>query len=320
VASAGSKSVDGRSPLIPFDIPPELAKPRPWEPAWQPWIVALPRLVRDVVDEWELAYDGDPMYGYCSLVVPVRTADGRPAVAKFGWPHDEEEHEHVLLQALHGDGMALLYRADPRRHVMLLERLDYTRDLNSVEVIEACEIIASLYARVHVPAMPQLRSLTSYIARWTDDLSRQPANALIPRRLVEQALSLGADFVADPASVGRAIHGDLHFENVLAGEREPWIVIDPKPMSGDPHYEVAPLLWNRWDEVIASGDARNAIRARFHAAVDTAGLDEARARDWVVVRMVHNAMWALSDDPELADPETTEWITTSITIAKAVQD
>jgi streptomycin 6-kinase len=126
--------------------------------------------------------------------------------------------------------------------------------------------------------------------------------------------------VADPASVGRAIHGDLHYDNVLAGEREPWIVIDPKPMSGDPHYEVAPLLWNRWDEIVASGDVRRSIRARFHAVVDTAGLDEARARDWAIVRMVHNALWAIEDDPALSDPETTDSITTAITIAKAVQD
>ena len=34
--------------------------------------------------------------------------------------------------------------------------------------------------------------------------------------MVEQALSLGRDLVADPASVGRIIHGDLHYENVLA--------------------------------------------------------------------------------------------------------
>jgi streptomycin 6-kinase len=306
--------------MIPFEIPANLTRPRPWEPDWQPWIDALPRLVRDVMDEWGLSYDGAPMSGYASLVLPVSTSEGQPAAAKFAWPHDEEEHEHLLMQTLHGDGMALLFRADPRRHVMLMERLDFTRDLNSVEVLAACEIIAGLYERIHVTAMPQLRTLTSYIARWTEDLSRLPTTAPIPRRLVEQTLSLGRDFVADPASVGRAIHGDLHFENVLAGEREPWLVIDPKPMSGDPHYEVAPLLWNRWDEVIASGDARQAIRARFHAAVDRAGLDEGRARDWVVVRMIHNALWAIDDDPELADPETSESITTSVTIAKAVQD
>ena len=118
-------------------------------------------------------------------------------------------------------------------------------------------------------------------------------------------------------------HGDLHFENVLAAEREPWLVIDPKPMSGDPHYEVAPLLWNRWDEVLADPRPREAIRRRFHAVVDTAELDEDRARDWVVVRMLHNAMWCVEDNPNGFadfDDEDRAYLTMCITLAKAVQE
>ena len=144
--------------------------------------------------------------------------------------------------------------------------------------------------------------------------------APIPRRLVEQARSLGEDFVADPATDGVMIHGDLHYENVLAAEREPWLVIDPKPMSGNPHYEVAPLLWNRWDEVLASGNVRAAVRRRFDAIVDVAGLDGDRARDWVVVRMVHNAMWTIEDDPDGFDVEGQLYLTMCITLAKAVQE
>ena len=121
-------------------------------------------------------------------------------------------------------------------------------------------------------------------SRWTERLAQLPADAMVPRRLVEQAVSLGRAFVADTATDARMIHGDLHYENVLAADREPWLVIDPKPMTGDPHYEVAPMLWNRWEEVVASGDVRGALRRRFHTLVDVAGLDEQRARDWVVVR------------------------------------
>ena len=135
----------------------------------------------------------------------------------------------------------------------------------------------------------------------------------MPRRLVEQAVSLGQAFGQDPATDGRLIHTDLHYENVLAAEREPWLVIDPKPMSGDPHYELAPLLWNRWDEL--AGDVRGGVRRRFHAVVDAAGLDEDRARDWVVVRMLMNVLWEL----EAAAPDP-DWVTTCITVAKSVQD
>ena len=167
---------------------------------------------------------------------------------------------------------------------------------------------------LHVPALPQLRTVTSYVERWTDDQAALPHDAPIPRRLGEQCVSLARDLVADPASIGRIIHGDLHHHNVLAADREPWLVIDPKPMSGDPHYEVAPMLWNRWDD-IAAGDARVNLRRRFHTIVDAAGLDEDRARDWVVVRMVHNMSWAVIDGDLDED-----YLTMCITIIKAVQE
>ncbi|WP_268750598.1 aminoglycoside phosphotransferase family protein [Aeromicrobium sp. Root344] len=156
-------------------------------------------------------------------------------------------------------------------------------------------------------------TLSSYVERYSDDLERLPRDAAIPRRIVDQAVRLGRDLACDPATNGTLIHGDLHFENVLAGDRAPWLAIDPQPVSGDPHYEVDLLLFNRWDEIVASGDVREAVRRRFHTAVDVAQLEEERARDWVVVREAHNAMWAIED----GEPER---VTTAIAIIKAVQD
>src|SRR2546421_2905134 len=37
---------------------------------------------------------------------------------------------------------------------------------------------------------------------------------------------------------------DLHAGNVLHAEREPWLVIDPKPFVGDPAYDAAQHLFN----------------------------------------------------------------------------
>ena len=101
---------------------------------------------------------------------------------------------------------------------------------------------------------------------------------------------------------------------MLAASREPWLVIDPKPVSGDPAYEVAPMLWNRWDEVIASGDPRTAILDRMFTLVDGAGLDEDRVRAWVTVRMMVNAQWALTSGADSAG-----WLTKAVTLVKAVQ-
>jgi streptomycin 6-kinase len=282
-------------------------------PEWATWIDGLPKLVQSQIDEWDLTADGAPTHGYCSIVVPARTADGAPVILKVAYPDVESEHEHLALRRWGGDGAVRLLRADPHRRAMLLERL-YSRNLNELWDVEACEVVASLYRRIHVPALPQLRTLAKYVEGWTADLTALPRSAPLPRRLVEQAITLGRDLAADPASTGTLIHGDLHYENVLAAEREPWLVIDPKPVNGDRHYEIAPMLWNRWDDL--AGDTRDGVRRRFHALVDGANLDDDRARAWVVVRMVHNAMWELTDS---AEPDR-NWLTMCVAIAKAVQD
>lgn len=117
----------------------------------------------------------------------------------------------------------------------------------------------------------------------------------------------------------RVIHTDLDYSNVLGGNvlaaaREPWLVIDPKPVNGNPHYETAPMLWNRWDEI--AGDVREGVRRRFWMLVGGAGFDEDRARGWVITRMEHNAMWALRHGSH----SDQAWLTRCIAVAKAVQD
>lgn len=282
-------------------------------PRWQSWVDGLPSLVATQLAAWSLSPDGAAAHGFCSIVLPVRTEDGATAALKVAFPDDESEHEHLALRRWGGDGAVRLLAADPHHRAMLLERA-HARNLNELWDIEACEVVAGLYGRIHVAALPQLRPLTGFIRNWTAGLSALPRSAAIPRRLVEQAISLGTDLAEDPASAGTLIHGDLHYENVLAADREPWLVIDPKPMNGDPHYEIAPMLWNRWDEL--AGYIREGVRRRFHTLVDAAGLDADRARAWVTVRMMHNAMWELT---EHATPDP-HWLTTCVAIAKAVQD
>lgn len=308
------------------DIPAGLEAQRELGADWSAWLDRLPGLSAGLLEEWHLRQVDTSLHGFCSLVLPVVDADDRPAALKVTFDGDDEsEHEGLALQRWGGQGSVRLLRSDPRRRALLLEWLPGP-DLSDTWDVEACEVVAGLYARLHVPALPQLRPLAAYVDRWTSDLAALGRDVPVPRRLVEQCRSLARDLVADPVSAPVVVHGDLHYENVLAAEREPWLAIDPKPMSGDPHYEPAPMLWNRMDELEAPSAAesvRDGLRRRFHTLVDVAGLDEHRARDWVVVRMVLNASWAVQDTRRAGrglDPAERRWITRCITVAKAVQD
>ncbi|WP_328998223.1 aminoglycoside phosphotransferase family protein [Kribbella sp. NBC_00709] len=300
---------------MPVEIPAGLLAVAARGPDWADWLDRLPRLIRDLLDEWQLRVDGKPAYGNCAIVVPV-LAEGKRAVLKVQFPHWEAETEHLALRTWAGNGAVQLLRADPRRFALLLERLE-SRDLTTIDALDACELVGATYKRLHVAAGPQYRTLSGELKRWVEGFRRLPASAPVPHRYVEQAISLSEDFIADPATDGRLIHTDLHYENMLAADREPWLVIDPKPLSGDPHFEVAPLIWNRWDEVVAAGDLRFAVRQRFYTAIDAAGLDEDRARDWVIVRQMLNVLGTL-ENTDGTLPQ--DWLTRNIAIVKAIQD
>jgi streptomycin 6-kinase len=247
--------------------------------------------------------DGDAVDGHGSIVQPVRTSDGTRAVLKIGRPDAESEHEHLVLRRWGGDGAVRLLSADPPHRALLLERL-HSETLRSLRDVDACDIVAGLYGRLHVPMMPQLRSLTSQLELWTHELESLPRRAPVPRRLVEQAIGLSRDVIDEPTTA--VLHGDLHYGTVLAAEREPWLAIAPTPMNGDPHYELAPMLWHRWDDVV--GDVRGSVRRRFYRLLDASGFDEERARAWTIIRAVLEAT---------RDPAN---LTTYVAIAKAVQE
>lgn len=324
------------TPASPPPVPAGLRQRRLLGPLWGSWLDRLPRLAADLLDEWELTVDGDPLHGWCSLVLPVRTAGGRDAVLKLSFDgNDESLHEGQALTLWNragdgdGDGAVRLLRADPRRRCLLLERLDL-RDLTSVPVEKAGDVIAALYRRLHRPAGPPFPALTEVAGRWLDEFDALGPDMPLPRSLRSQALALGRDLLADSPGRPVLLHGDLHWENVLAVDAgadgstpDRWRAIDPKPVVGDPHLEPAPLIWNRWRELRQHRRGpRAAIRERLALVTDATGLERDRVRDWFVVRVVLTASWTIADARQASRALTeTEQraITWCVTMAKAVQ-
>ena len=198
------------------------------------WLLQLPGLVEASLAEWDLTLDGDPLHGACALVLPVRLRDDSTGVLKVTWPHADAEHEHLALQHWGGRGAVRLLAANPGRWTMLLERLDSGHDLQDVPIDEACQVIGGLLRQLDHPALPALSRLSAEAARLVERLDSAPR--AIPRRFVEQARAVLSDLMTDEAIDSRMVHTDLHYGNALAAERQPWLAIDPKPLSADPAF------------------------------------------------------------------------------------
>jgi streptomycin 6-kinase len=80
------------------------------------------------------------------------------------------------------------------------------------------------------------------------------------------------------------LHGDFHPGNVLAAQREPWLFIDPKPLVGEPAYDLAQWLYNRSRFAIQSDDPVAVLRQQIDRFAADLGLDPARIAGWAFVK------------------------------------
>ncbi|TYB56409.1 hydroxyurea phosphotransferase [Nonomuraea sp. PA05] len=261
------------------------------------WNAGLPALAERFLEEWELRLDGEPSHGIVALVLPVLRADGTPAALKLQPVTSETVDEATALRAWAGDGAVLLLDTDPETGSMLLERLQPDRSLSDVpDVMESLEVLTGLLRRLSArPAPAGLRDLgdvtRGMLERVDDAVDRVYGER--DRYWLRWCAGAVSELVSEPGD--RLLHWDLHYDNVLAGEREPWLAIDPKPLAGDPGFELLPALWNRWEEVIASGDVPRAVLRRFDFMVDALGLDPRRAAGWTLGRVLQNFLWDVAD-------------------------
>lgn len=268
------------------------------------WIAELPRLGGEFLDRWELRPDGPPAYGMASLVLPVLRSDGTPAVLKLQQLREETVGTAAGLEAWNGNGIVRLLDHDENSATQLLERLDAARPLSLIaDDTTALQILAELMARLtSVPAPTGLRRLSDIAAAMLDQVPRAVPALRDPaeQRLVRTCASAVAELMGEPGD--RLLHWDLHYDNVLAGEREPWLAIDPEPLAGDPGFELLPALDNRWDEVEATGDVTRAVLRRFDLLTEVLGLDRNRATGWTLGRVLQNALWEVEDGKVMLEP------------------
>jgi streptomycin 6-kinase len=260
------------------------------------WLDGLPAAVDRYVDEWDLTVDGGPLSGEASLILPVVRRDGAKAMLKLQSVNDESESEALALRTWNQDDVVAVLEDDPATSTLLLERLEPRTLDDHPDHIEATRILAELLTHLSaVPAPPGIRRLADIAAGMIEDAPR-----LIPRLSDPAEQRLVRRFVAQvgevlPESGDRLLHWDLHYLNVMAAQRRPWLVIDPKPLAGDPAFEVFPVLWNRWDDLVATGDLAQAIRDRFDLMVEVTGLDRDRALAWTAGRILQNVLWFTED-------------------------
>jgi streptomycin 6-kinase len=281
--------------MTPFAVPRYLAETARRDHAVRGWIAELPAIVADLAGRWSLQV-GEPFQpgGQCSWTAPVTGPAGTGLVLKVGFrfPGGEERDEAAGLRLWDGNGAVRLHAAceTGSAYGLLIERCLPGTPLGQVlpgpdqdQVVAG--LLRRLWAQPHA-AYP-FRPLAQMCAAWAEEFEQEYAAAGAVDRVDPGLARAGtALFRALPETPQDRVLlcTDLHADNILAAQRAPWLVIDPKPYVGDPAYDVLQHMLNCEDRLGADP------AALANRMAGLAGVDAGRVRQWLFARSVQESV------------------------------
>jgi streptomycin 6-kinase len=188
------------------------------------WLSRLPQLVRECAEQWGLELE-EPLDTPHSLVVPAGDY-----VLKLNAPsHYEADHEAAALDCWSGRGAVQLVAHDDSKRALLMERCRPGTPLAD-SPLDDRSVIAELLPRLWIKPRQQdpFRLIVDEAEKWIEEVRHHYERS---NRPFEQSLILLAVdvFRSSDRKADTLVNQDLHAGNILRAQREPWLVIDPKP-------------------------------------------------------------------------------------------
>ena len=266
------------------------------------WLDRLPGVLAECERRWNITI-GPPFNLSYNYVAPAVRADGTQVVLKACALTDEFPQQPEALRLVDGHGMVRLLECDWDEEIMLLERLLPGTMLLEVEDDEVTtSVAASIMQKIRRP-VPENHPFKT-IQQWGKGFERlrqsyNGGTGPFPESLVERAETLYRELCASMAEPV-LLHGDLHHENILSAEREPWLAIDPKGVVGEAVYETGSWLRNPMPQLLEMPYPGRILARRIDQFSEHLGFERARIRDWALAQAMLSAWWSMEDSGELS--------------------
>lgn len=258
------------------------------------WLEKLPEAAHQAVALRELTVERVQMPGgRSSLVVLVRQSDGTPAVLKLAPPRARPQSERAALAHWGGTGAVQLLEPLVTEGVLLLERLHPDLSVRSLPEAKALLEAAGTLRRLWVepPAGHRFETVAERTGRQAEAMRATASVDAEVATLVDAALAAREELLAAPPE-RRLLHGTFRQSKVLAGERMPWLAVGPDPVVGECAFDLARLVRDRVEDLIASPSGAATTRRRVKRLAESLEVDQERLRGWTLFRAVESGVRA----------------------------
>ncbi|CAM5585819.1 Kinase OS=Streptomyces rochei OX=1928 GN=G3I25_29300 PE=4 SV=1 [Streptomyces rochei] len=259
------------------------------------WLDRLPEAAERAVRARDLTVERVQVPGgRSSLVVLVRRADGTPAVLKLAPRRARPESERAALAHWGGRGAVQLAEvADTTEGVLLLERLHPDVSVRSLPESKALLEAAGALRRLWVqpPADHPFETVAQRTGRQAEAMRAGAVADPEVAPLVDAALGVRGELLAG-APEERLLHGTFRQSKVLAGDRMPWLAVGPDPVVGESAFDLARLVRDRVEDLVAQPSGASTTRRRIKRLAESLEVDQERLRGWTLFRAVESGVRA----------------------------
>ncbi|MFF6991146.1 aminoglycoside phosphotransferase family protein [Streptomyces sp. NPDC010273] len=263
-------------------------------PSGDDWLEKLPEVAQEAVDLRELTVERVQVPGgRSSLVVLVRRADGTPAVLKLAPGRARPESERAALARWGGLGAVQLVEPFSAEGVLVLERLHPDVSVRSLPEAKALLEAAGTLRRLWVepPAGHSFETVADRTGRQAEAMRASAGAEPEVAALVDAAFAARTELLAAPPEP-RLLHGTFRQSKVLAAERMPWLAVGPDPLVGECAFDLARLVRDRVEDLIATPSGASTTRRRVKRLAESLELDQERLRGWTLFRAVESGVRA----------------------------
>ncbi|MFH8488985.1 aminoglycoside phosphotransferase family protein [Streptomyces longisporoflavus] len=258
------------------------------------WLEKLPEAAEQAAALRELEVERVHVPGgRSSLVVLVRCADGTPAVLKLVPPRSRPQSERAALEHWGGFGAVRLLDPSASDGALLLERLHRDVSVRSLPEAKALLEAAGTLRRLWVepPAGHRFETVAERTGRQAEAMRASASADEEVAPLVEAALAARDELLGGDAEV-RLLHGTFRQSKVLQGDRVPWLAVGPDPVVGECAFDLARLVRDRVEDLIASPSGASITRRRVKKLAESLDVDQERLRGWALFRAVESGVRA----------------------------
>lgn len=270
------------------------------------WLDRLPTILSMCEERWDLTI-GAPFDNLSfNYVAPALRADGSEVIVKTGLAN-EFPSQPEALKHFDGHGMVQLLEYDAHNSVMLMERLKPGISLRALEDDKtAISVAIDLMRKIWCPLPPQHYPFPT-IDDWGKAFIRMRTlyaggTGPFPSALFDKGEKLYTELSASMAQ-SVLLHGDLHQDNILSGQREPWLAVDPKGVIGEPAYDVGSILRNFWPDILSVSNPKALMARRIDQFSSELGFERARVHGWGLSQAILSVLWNIEDTGKFASDD-----------------